>query len=135
MIIQKQNIALEVLPDYLLLKSEETNSFSHSIYTPPNATPIGVTLKASNEELSILGPTRRRPTTWSDFIEIKPNTSYTKEYLLHQIFAFHGGCHDYVLRFYNGFFYPDERTYHELGFVELEFSFYSSIDYANLRVD
>ena len=135
MIVENKNIALKIANDYLLLTAKTVNNFGHSIYVPPDSLPIRITLKSLNRRLARHGSIKRIPTPWSDYIEITPNSYCTRNYSLNEIFAFHGGYHDYTLRFYNGYFYPDEKTYHELGFVELEFSWSSPIDYANLRVD
>ena len=112
--------------DSLVLVDSFKNNSPHTIYLAPKGSlPAAIIHRQSGEELEEQwrpGFGLRKPYTLDEYQKIPPHATHKEIFELHKIFYFFFDCHDYTLVFYNGYFYPDNKDFHELGIMTLEFS-------------
>lgn len=126
-------IALQFSYDSLILINSFTNNSPHTVYLAPKGSlPVGIIHCQSREELEKQwhpGSGLRKPYTLDEYQKVLPYNTHKEVFELHKEFYFLFGCHDYKLIFYNGYFYPDDKEYHELGTTTLEFSWCNPIEH------
>lgn len=126
-------IEIQSSGDSLILIKNFKNNSPHTVYLAPKGSlPVKITHCQSDEELEEQwNPSSglRKPYTLDEYQKVLPYATHKEIFELHNIFYFLFGCHDYILEFYNGYFYPDDKVYHELGITTLEFSWCNPVQH------
>lgn len=129
----ESKIELQFSYDSLILIESFKNNSPHTVYLAPKGSlPIGIIHCQSGEKLEKQWRSSsglRKPYTLDEYQKVLPYTTHKRVFELHKIFYFLFGCHDYILKFYNGYFHPDDKVYHELDIATLEFSWCNPVQH------
>ncbi len=124
------SLDLKTKDNSVTLVSKTYNGLNHSIYLPPNRLPFTVVEQKSGLELPVLGlQINRIPYHWNEFIEIKAKTTYKEVFKINDLIALAFDCQNYQLFFNKGYFYPNQKTFYDLGEEKLDFSWCNPVDH------